>query len=119
MVDRLNGQGVKCDAPQVNHRVRADVGQSCARLEQEGHRSGDAELARACDTLADYLRGLRAPAPDAGLIDAAQALVDPIKEFVARPAGERAEHLDDFCAEMAAKVGALESQLPAANSVSG
>lgn len=119
MVDRLNDQGVKCDAPQVNHRIRADVGQSCARLEQEGHRSGDAELARACDTLADYLRGLRAPALDAGLIDAAQALVDPIKEFVARPAGERAEHLDDFCAEMAAKVGALESQLPTANSVSG
>ena len=116
MVERLNDRGVKCDAPQVSHRARADLGESCARLEQEGRRSGDVELARACDTLADYLRGVRA-APDPALIDAAQALVAPIKEFVARPAEERAGLVDAFCAEMAARVGALESRLPANRSV--
>lgn len=112
LVDRLNEQGVDCDTPTVNHRERADVGQSCARMEDAGRRSGDAELARACDTLSRYLRGLQRPEPDNGLIESAQRLVTPIKDFVARPADERAENLDAFCAELTACVGDLESHLP-------
>ena len=110
LVDRLNEQGVACDAPRVNHRTRADVGQSCARLEEEARRSGDADLARACDTIADYLRGLRMPARDLALAEAAQDLILPIKEFVARP--DRSEHIDEFCAEITQKIGALEERIP-------
>ena len=59
MVDRLNEQGVACDTPQVNHRVRADLQASGEALTAEARRSGDAELARACDVLTQYLRGRR------------------------------------------------------------
>ena len=112
VVEKLNEQGVCCDTPRVNHRTRADVSQSCARLEEVARRSGDAELARACDTIAEYLCGARTPAPDQALQSAAQALLAPIKEFVARPRQERPEHLDDFCSEIVARVGELEALLP-------
>lgn len=107
LVERLNEQGVACDAPHVNHRTRADVGQSCDRLGQEARRSGDADLARACDTIADYLRGLRAPAADLALVEAAHELITPIKDFIARP--DRADHLDAFCSELAEKLGKVEA----------
>jgi len=113
IVGKLNDQGVACDAPTVNHRSRATVGEACGRLEEEARRFGDAELARACDTLADYLRGLRAVSRDQELIDAAQALIDPIKDFIARPEDDRAARLNDFCGVLAAQVGVLESRLPA------
>lgn len=109
LVDRLNEQGVVCDTPTVSHRTRASIGQSCARLEEEARRSGDAELARACDTIADYLRGLRMPAAAPDLIEAAQELIVPIKDFVALP--DRKEHIDDFCAEITARIGRFEEQL--------
>ena len=107
LVDRLNEQGVVCDAPTVSHRTRADVGTSCDRLEQEARRSGDAELARACDTIAGYLRGLRMPAADFALMEAARELIAPIKNFIAQP--DRADHLDAFCAEIAGRIGRVES----------
>ena len=116
-MERLNDQGVECEAPTVNHRVRADVGRSCERLEEEARRSGDAELARACDVIAGYLRGLRLAAPEREVLEAAQALVDPIKEFVARSREERVEVLDGFCDVMASRVGALESRLPLESAV--
>ena len=62
-------------------------------------------------------RTVRAGAADRSLLTAAQTLIDPIKEFIARPAEERAEYLDDFCAEMTVLVGAVESKLPAENTV--
>ena len=113
IVGRLNEQGVACDAPTVNHRSRTTVGEACGHLGEEARRTGDAELARACDTLADYLRGLRTAGPDPELIDAAQALIDPIKEFVVRPRQEREEALDDFCVLLSEQVGELEARLPA------
>ena len=109
LVSRLNEQGVACDAPTVHHRSRADVGLSCDRLELEARRSGDADLARACDTLADYLRGLRTPAASPALTQAANNLITPLKEFIARP--DRAAHADEFCTEIAARIGALEAEL--------
>ena len=117
LVERLNDQGVECETPTVNHRARADVGRSCEHLEEEARRSGDAELARACDVIAGYLRGLRLAAPEREVLSAAQALVDPIKEFIARPREERVEALDGFCDELVACVGALESRLPLENAV--
>ena len=110
MVERLNAEGVACEAPQVNHRARADFAQSSEALSAEGRRSGDAELARACDVLTQYLRGLRA-APGTPLARAAQALVNPIKEYIALDAPARMEAAEDFCAEMSARIGALEDCL--------
>ena len=117
LVEKLREQGVECEAPTVNHRARADVGQSCAQLEEEAKRMGDAELARACDTLAGYLRGLRVKGAERELVLAAQDLVNPIKEFVMKPRQEQVEALETFCQEMTAHVGALESHLPADHAV--
>lgn len=117
MVEKLHEQGVECETPTVNHRARADVGQSCDQLEEEARRMGDAELARACDTLTGYLRGLRVKGAERELVLAAQDLVDPIKEFVMKPRQEQVEGLESFCQEMTAYVGALESYLPADHSV--
>lgn len=111
LVDRLNEQGVMCDTPVVSHRTRANIGQSCTRLEDEARRSGDAELARACSTIADYLRGLRMPAAAPDLMEAAQELLAPIKDFVALP--DRAAHIDAFCAEITARIGRFEAQFTA------
>ena len=107
LVEKLNEQGVECDAPTVSHRERADLGQACARMEEAARRSGDGELARACDTLARYLQSA-APAPDAAL-RAAEKLVQPIKEFLARPASERADGMDEFCALLAERIGEMEA----------
>jgi len=117
IVDKLNEQGLNCDTPQVNHRARTDVNHALSRLEDEARRTGDGELVRACDALTNYLRMARTAAVDRSMLTAAQELIDPIKEFVARPAEERAEHLDDFCAEMIALVGMVEAKMPAENMV--
>ena len=75
LVEALNARGVPCETPQVNHRVRPDVAAACQTLTDEGRRSGDAELARACETLAKHLLGRRGGEREA-LCEAAQALVD-------------------------------------------
>ena len=111
MVDRLNAQGVECDAPQVNHRARADFQASSEALTAEARRSGDAELARACDVLTQYLKGMRLPAAESALEDAAQALIAPIKEFIALSPDARMEAAEDFCGEMTDRIGALEACL--------
>ena len=72
----------------------------------------DAELARACDTLADYVRSRRGRGADGELIRAAQDLILPIKEFIARSPEERGSYLDEFCTEMTAHIGELEARLP-------
>ena len=45
-------------------------------------------------------------------MEAAQELIDPIKEFAARSQEERVEGLNEFCEEMLLRSGALESCLP-------
>ena len=111
LVDKLNEQGVACDPPTVNHREKADVAQSCARMEEAAHRSGDAELARACDTLSKYLQGLQQPSSK--LVDATQRLVSPVKEFIALSREERIPHMDEFCQELTVCISELESCIPA------
>ena len=111
MVDRLNEKGITCDAPQVNHRARVDLGESAGTLVSEARRSGDSELARACDVLAQYLRGQRAPAADPALAAAAQGVIAPVKEFMALSGQARMEAADDFCANIADRIGALEARL--------
>ena len=109
IVERLNAQGVNCDAPQVNHRTRADVNVSARTMAAAARRSGDAELARACDVLADFLQGRRGPGEE--FAQAAQAVIDPIKEFVALSGQARAEAADDFCEDIARRIGDLEAAM--------
>lgn len=110
LVDRLNAQGISCDAPQVNHRARTDLGESAEALVTEARRSGDAELARACDVLAQYLKGQRAPAESA-IAAAAQQVIAPVKEFMALSGQARMEAADDFCDNIAGRIGELEARL--------
>ena len=108
LVSRLNERGVACEAPQVNHRSRADLSQSGDALISEARRAGDAELAHACDVLTQYLRRQRASAaPD--VAQAAQAVIQPIKEFIALAPEVRMECAGDFCADMSQRIGALEA----------
>ncbi|MBR6767278.1 MAG: hypothetical protein IKM02_04935 [Clostridia bacterium] len=111
LVEKLNGQGVCCDQPHVNHRVRADIHASCRGMTEEARRLGDTELARACDTIARYLRGLRAPDGDAACVEAARALITPVKEFLALPDDEKGAALGDFCDEMSAVIGEAEAAM--------
>lgn len=111
LVDRLNERGISCDAPQVNHRARADLGESAESLVTEARRSGDSELARACDVLAQYLKGQRSPAADPALAAAAQNVIAPVKEFMALSGQARMEAADEFCENIAGRIGELESKL--------
>ena len=110
IVEKLKARGVECETPQVNHRVRADLQQSGDVLVSEARRTGDRELAHACDVLAQYLQGRRPPAGD-GLSEAARDLIAPIKEFVALDPGARMEAAQAFCDDIARRIGALEERL--------
>ena len=113
VVERLNDQGVACETPQVNHRSHADALEVCDSMVEQAKRCCDGELARALETLSDRLRNVSAPpASDARCMEAAQELIDPIKEFAARSQEERVEGLNEFCEEMLLRIGALESCLP-------
>ncbi len=112
MVDRLNGRGILCEPPQVNHRARPDMGSACQGLVDEAKRMGDAELARACETLTRHLLGLRENVIGNDIVEAAQRVVDESKLFLAAPADERTKSLPEFCELLAERVGALEAHLP-------
>ena len=111
MVEKLNAQGVECEAPQVNHRARLDLRESGDALLAEARRSGDAELARACDVLTQFLQAQRAPKSEAIIAEAARALIAPIKEFVALPAAARMEAAESFCDTISERIGVLEAKL--------
>lgn len=111
LVEKLNGEGVMCDAPQVNHRSRSDLNASCIQLVDEAQRSGDAELARACDVITKYLRQRRVAEAGEKPGSAAAELIAPIKDFLALPPEERARELEPFCEDLAARIGAAEAEL--------
>ena len=111
LVEKLNSEGVMCDAPQVNHRSRSDLSASCAQLTDEAQRSGDAELARACDVITKYLRQRRTAEAGERPSAAAAELIAPIKDFLALPSEERVRELEPFCEDLAARIGAAEAEL--------
>ena len=111
LVEKLNSEGVMCDAPQVNHRSRSDLSASCAQMVDEARRSGDAELARACDVIAKYLCQRRSAEAEARLDSAVVELIAPIKDFLSLPVEVRARELDPFCDALAAHIGAVEAAL--------
>lgn len=111
MVERLQAQGLECETPQVNHRAKADLQVSGDALVSEARRTGDRELARACDVLTQYLQGRRTEPSEGGVAEAARDLIAPIKEFVALDSGARMEAAEAFCDDIARRIGALEERL--------
>lgn len=55
IVQKLNAEGVSCEQPQVNARRKQRLPEACERLTEGARSTGDAELARACETLARHL----------------------------------------------------------------
>ena len=110
IVSSLREKGVECELPQVNHRHRPDMNDSCRNLISGGRSTGDAELARACEVIAQRL--INMGAPDARLTDASWKLISSIKEFMARPDGERLAELNDFMDKLVGLISELESLLP-------
>ena len=111
LVERLNSEGVHCDTPQVNHRVKTDLNASCTELISQAQRAGDAELARACDILCQYMKQR---CDGQGLAAAAAELVQPIKDFLALPDDEKQHELEPFCQRIGSCIGAVEECLPQA-----
>ena len=108
LVERLNSEGVNCDTPHVNHRSRGDLGTSCQALVGEAQRTGDTELARACDVIAKHLLGRR---EDGALAGAATELVGAVKDFLALPEEARSEATPSFCVLAAERMSRVEAAL--------
>ena len=106
LVERLNSEGVNCETPQVNHRVRSDLNASCRQMSDEAQRYGDPELARACDVITRFMRERRTSSPAA-----AAELIPAIKDFLAMDRDARIEALEDFCGEMAMRIGSVEANM--------
>ena len=60
--------------------------------------------------LAQYLKGQCAPITG-DTLEAVQQVVSPVKEFLALSPQARMEAADDFCDNMARRIGELESRL--------
>jgi len=111
IVESLKEEGVNCTLPEVNHRTRISIGEAAEHMAGSVAWSRDAELVRAVETLSNCLSGQR-PAMEEDIIRSASELVEPIKEFVAKPLAERENEIEEFCAKMCERIGALEACLP-------
>ena len=110
IVDQLQAEGVSCTTPSVHHRSRVELNDAAASLTLSARRTGDAELVRACEALARLMDGC---APDlSNLTNAARQLIDPIKDFIARPVEEQHATLSAFVQVMAGAIGDFEAALP-------
>ncbi|MBQ3222059.1 MAG: hypothetical protein IJC54_00715 [Clostridia bacterium] len=130
IVEKLRAEGVICETPQVHPRTT--LADSCARFASAARRSGDAELIRACDILAEHLlregetaaqtdtpnRGDKvrydlcrmalqdAKRQNSAVCESARPVIDCIKEQLALSAAEQAPAA--FLQELAEKLGPLE-----------
>lgn len=111
VVEHLNAQGAECATPQVNHRPRADMKSACEGLQEEARMQGDAELARSIEILTRHLAGKRAAEQSERIMQCAEAVIDPVRDFVTKPARERAQGMDEFCAVLVTRVDQLEAVL--------
>ena len=111
LVDRLNAQGVECNPPQVNHRARTDMRTACEGLQEEARMQGDAELARSIEILTRHLAGRRESEQNEKILACAEAVIDPVRQFVTRPTRERMQGMDEFCAILVTRVDELEAVL--------
>ena len=113
LVADLNAQGVECDAPQVNHRPRADMRAALDGLEHQAKKQTDPELVKAVETLTRFLSGQNASTPGEAIQSCTDAIVDHVRGFVVLPTQERIGGMDEFCAVLLSRVDALEAALTA------
>lgn len=134
IVEKLNAEGIECDKPQVNSRRRQRLPEACEKLTESAKCTGDAELARACETIArrllaeggaagmreDRERGdkvrydlCRMALQDArreldGVCEAARPLIACVKEHLA---GNGNQGGDAFLSALSERIGPLEEAL--------
>ena len=115
LVEKLNGEGVNCTAPEVNRRSRASVEESCRALNESAYRAGDADIVRACETLTGLIETSRRDEKfiSSSLLTAVKAFVEPLKNFLCMDAETQKKELKAFSGEMTTLLGTLEEQLPA------
>jgi hypothetical protein len=135
VVDKLSCEGVDVKPPEVNSRARTTLNDACASLVTGATKTGDAELVRAMEALSTWLQNHTAPKSGANvrmdlyrmalderqnalvrLIDAGIELIEPIKEYLGTPAGGREAEAENFCANVAGRIGALEARIQEAES---
>ncbi len=135
-LEKLKGEGVECPAPQVRVRPRLSSEDALGQMAASARRTGDSELIRACDVFTRLIRTGRtdaAPEQAAQLdrmnvrldlyrlaltdrtrlmrqfCEAADEFSSVIKEYLVCDRQTRAERLDAFCDQLAARLGGLES----------
>lgn len=109
LVDRLNGEGIICTAPQVNHRARPDIYASISALNAEVQQHSDPELARAIDIITKQLTGQREACEAAGINECAENIMAHVREFVVKPMQERIDEMDVFCAVLTARIDEMNA----------
>ncbi|MBQ3078843.1 MAG: hypothetical protein IJC48_02425 [Clostridia bacterium] len=114
MVEKLNGEGIRCTTPEVNHRTRESAQSAMEKMNESAYRSGDHEIVRACETITALMdsarREERFVSPK--LVSAAASLVKPLKDFLCLPDADKEKELNRFSCEIASLLGALEEYLP-------
>ncbi len=139
-VEKLRSEGIDC--PPVEIRARnhaASLSQACGMLTEAAHGVSDAELIRACETLARLIVGGRTEdtstenVPDervridlyrlalsereeklSALCDAADELTVCIKEYLILGTDKMQKQVNEFCTQMSEHIGRLEGAVSAA-----
>ncbi|MDO4739444.1 MAG: hypothetical protein Q4A66_02145 [Eubacteriales bacterium] len=142
VVEKLRGEGVRCETPQVH--PRGTLQEACARFTGAARRTGDAELIRACEILAAHLLKESRPAQESPAAEAdsrsdrvrydlcrmalqdakragsavcetARPVIDCIKEQLALSSAERQERGAAFLQELSKRIGRLEEAVTQAD----
>lgn len=133
-VEKLQAEGVDCAPPQVH--PRGTLPEACAHVSSAARRSGDAELIRACETLAEHLLRRSEPKPEepagrgdkvrydlcrmalqdakrqsALVCETARPVIDCIKEQLALSSAEQQREEGSFLEQLALAIGPLEEAI--------
>ena len=133
VAQRLRSEGISCPPVEVRTRPRVTLSGACEELTDSARRASDPELIRACEAFArlilsspgtahaaqmdrmnvrmDLYRLTLAEQADAmrAMCEAAGELACTVKEFLVRPAKERAAEVDAFSEKLTQQVGRLEA----------
>jgi len=115
LVDRLNDMGLECEAPQVHHRIRPDLGAALGAMNAEAELHADPELARAVEVVTRALTGQRLSEQFEALRSCASSITEHIRSFVIKPAQQRIDSMDEFCAVLMARIDELKTIVPVEN----
>lgn len=115
IVDQLNGEGIECTQPEVNHRARVSAEEAEKRLCECAYRSGDGEIVRACETISQLIEDARKQELflSPRLSATVRALIEPIKNYLCLGPLEREKEFPRFSDEITDRLGRIEEMLPA------